>query len=265
MLKERALITLTLAPFALTVIYLGGWFYFVPATLILMIGVFEYSNMAERLGWKTAAWILAPTVFLLLFDSQFFGHRWQGLILFGGLFAAMCYALWLYESQEDTTAAGSWVTMSGGIILLGWLGSHFFRIRNLPANGWQWTMLAMTVIWSADSFAYLVGKQIGSRKLSPRLSPNKTVEGFVGGLIAGVLAALIVAGIVGLPGLTAALIGALIAIFAPLGDLAISLLKRTADIKDSGNMLPGHGGSLDRTDSLVWAVAIAYYYLSYFS
>ena len=263
MFLQRLLVTLVLAPFGLVVIYLGGWYYFVPASIIILIGVFEYVDLVTRLGWKVSWLLLLPAILLLLLNSQFWDSQWESLILFVSLFAGMCYALWLYEKKEDESAVGVWLISWAGIMLLGWLASHFFRIRQLPENGWQWTMFPMVVIWTADSMAYLVGKRLGRHKLSPRLSPNKTIEGFVGSIVGGMIAGWVFAGIIPLPFLHVTILSLLICLFAPLGDLAISLLKRCAGKKDSGKILPGHGGSLDRTDSLVWAVAIAYYYVLY--
>jgi phosphatidate cytidylyltransferase len=144
-------------------------------------------------------------------------------------------------------------------MLLGWLGSHFFRLRGVGEMAAQWTALAMITNWTADSGGYVFGTTLGRRRLSPRLSPNKTVEGYLGGLAAGVLAAAIVALVLDLELDLAIFLGILISTLGPAGDLGISLLKRSVGLKDSGSFLPGHGGALDRTDSLMWAVALTYY------
>jgi phosphatidate cytidylyltransferase len=261
---QRALVTFTLGPLALYLIYLGSWFYFLPVAALLLIGTIEYADLARRLGWRPSLWLLLPAV-----SGQWVAAQWPGLNLFGpfmalSLLAVLCYALWLYERRLSETAVADWFTMMVGILYLGWLGGHFFRLRGLDLGtaAWQWTALAMLVIWVADSMAYLVGKQFGRRKLSPRLSPNKTIEGYVGGILGGTLAALLLALWFQLPPGFAVIIGATIAIVSPAGDLAISLLKREARVKDSGHFLPGHGGALDRIDSLVWAVFIAYHLLT---
>jgi phosphatidate cytidylyltransferase len=144
--------------------------------------------------------------------------------------------------------------------LLGWLGSHFFRLRGLDVEQVAaWTALAMLGTWIADSGAYVFGKSLGKHKLSPRLSPNKTVEGYVGGIIAGTLFTLLIAALLDLNLVIALVLGLLVSVVSPAGDLGISLLKRSVGVKDSGNLLPGHGGALDRIDSLIWSVAFAYY------
>jgi len=123
----------------------------------------------------------------------------------------------------------------------------------------EWTSMALLGTWIADSAAYAFGKRFGKRKLAPRLSPNKTVVGYVAGLVGGTALLIIVGMELGLPASGMVLLGLLSAGVSPLGDLGISLLKRTAGVKDSGTFLPGHGGALDRIDSLVWSVAFAYY------
>ncbi len=95
--------------------------------------------------------------------------------------------------------------------------------------------------------------------MAPRLSPNKTIEGYVGGILVGTLATLLIGLLLKLPPIQALVLGLLVTAISPAGDLGISLLKRTVGVKDSGSILPGHGGALDRTDSLVWSVAMAYY------
>ena len=121
----------------------------------------------------------------------------------------------------------------------------------------------------ADSAAYVVGKflagnVLGKHHLSPRLSPNKTVEGYVGGIVLGTALTILLAYFLQLPLVEALILGLLISFISPLGDLGISLLKREAGVKDSGTIFGGHGGALDRVDSLIWSVAMAYYVVAFF-
>jgi phosphatidate cytidylyltransferase len=134
----------------------------------------------------------------------------------------------------------------------------------METMAWQWTMLAMTSTWIADSGAYFVGKFLagnilGKHHLSPRLSPNKTVEGYAGGIFLGTAFTVALAYFMELPLVGALILGLLVSIVSPMGDLGISLLKREAGVKDSGTIFRGHGGALDRVDSLIWSIAMAYY------
>jgi phosphatidate cytidylyltransferase len=244
-------------------IYLGGWFYFIPLLLIIGLATLEYVHLFGELGWRVPRRILLPTVFVQLIVAQ-----WSDLNLFapalaGSLFVAMGYALWSYERRLSNSVIAEWMAVMAGILLLGWLSAHFFRLRGLGEMAYQWTILAMLATWLADSAAYLIGTWRGKHKLAPRLSPNKTVEGYAAGILLGTPLTALIAVLLNLPLLPALVLGLLISVISPAGDLAISLLKREAGAKDSGHMLPGHGGALDRIDSLIWSVTIAYYFVSY--
>lgn len=264
MLVQRALITATLGPVALFLIYKGGWYYFLPITAIIMMATIEYTQIMQRLGWRPSLWILLPTVLVQLVVGQWLSPELFAPALVVSLLVVLAYALWLYEREVSQTVPSDWLAMMGGLFLLGWVGSHFFRLRGLGHMAWQWTLLAMLGTWAADTAAYLVGsfvagRFIGRHQLSPRLSPNKTVEGYASGVIMGPLVTLLVARFLQLPLNVALILGFLVAAVSPIGDLGISMLKRQAGIKDSGTLFLGLGGALDRIDSLVWSVTMAYY------
>jgi phosphatidate cytidylyltransferase len=275
-LLRRALVVITLGPLTLFLIYQGGWWYFLPFAALLTIATIEFSQLTRKLGWKTPLWLLLPIVFALwllpfpvrtmLFGSPVIEVDLVSLTLLIGLSAALGFVLWLYGRRENEDAPGSWMATIGGIMLLGWLGSHFFKLRGLEVDkAAEWTALAMLGTWIADSSAYVFGKTLGRHKLSPRLSPNKTIEGYVGGIIAGTAITVLIAYFLKLSLPVAVILGLLVSIVSPAGDLGVSLLKRSVGVKDSGTLLPGHGGALDRIDSLVWSVAMAYYLVLYTS
>lgn len=275
-LLRRALVVFTLGPLTLFLIYLGGWWYFLPFAALLTIATIEFSQLAGKLGWKTPLWLLLPIVFalwlvpvpvrMMLFGTPIVEADLVSPALLIGLLATLGFVLWLYEKRQNEDAPGTWMAIIGGIMLLGWLGSHFFKLRGLEGdNAAKWTALAMLGTWIADSAAYVFGKSLGRHKLSPRLSPNKTVEGYVGGIIAGTAFTVLIGYFLNLALPVALILGLLVSIVSPAGDLGISLLKRSVGVKDSGNLLPGHGGALDRIDSLVWSVAMAYYLILFMS
>lgn len=263
-MKQRAIIALTLGPLALFLIYLGDLFYFIPLAVLLALAAFEFSQLLKNIGWH----IYFPLLLILVIVQWALG-QWpkpdlNGPVLLASLLIILAYTLWTYEKESSQTVPADWFGTMGGFFLLGILGSHFFLIRGLPELSWQWTMLAMLCTWLGDSGAYIVGKFVaghfvGKHKLSPRLSPNKTVEGYVGGIVFGTAFSLIFAYYVQIPLPLALILALLITSLSPLGDLGISLLKREAHVKDSGNIFRSHGGALDRVDTLLWAVPIAYY------
>ncbi|GEM_PF-97536 len=149
-----------------------------------------------------------------------------------------------------------------GIMYFGWFLAHLVFLRQLDGGFGYVIFLCMTVVFN-DVLAYSVGRLIGRRPLVGRLSPKKTVEGFFGGAAGSVAAALVFRYAV--PALTLPWVlgaGLLIGVAAPLGDLVISVIKRDMSVKDSGNLIPGHGGLLDRCDSLIFATPGFYYYLA---
>jgi phosphatidate cytidylyltransferase len=268
MLWKRAVIALTLGPLALYLVYLGGWFFFVPITAVLLLATYEFTNMMRKIGANINLWILLPAVFMLLLSAQIPDWHLSGITTLISLLLIMGYALWLYEKQKSEIATLSWMTMMGGMMLFGWIGSHFMLLRGIEVNAWQWTILALVSTWFADSGAYMVGrfmagKVLGRHRLSPRLSPNKTVEGYIGGIILGTLLTVGTATLLQLDWLPALLIGLLASIISPLGDLGMSMIKRESKVKDSGHIFGEHGGAIDRIDSLIWSVAMAYYILQF--
>jgi phosphatidate cytidylyltransferase len=264
MFLQRAAVTLVLGPVALYVIYRGGWFYFLPITAVLLLATTEYTNLLRHTGRRMSNLILLPLVLLLLVMAQWYGRNLFAFTFFLALLVVLAYALWLYERGHSSNATADWMAMAGGVVVLGWLGSHFLHLRGIEQMAWQWTMLAMLSAWLTDTAAYVVGRflagtVLGRHRLAPRLSPNKTVEGYVGGIVLGTAVMLPIAHLLQLPLNASLLLILLISAFSVLGDLGMSLLKREAGFKDSGILFPGHGGALDRIDSLVWAVALAYY------
>ncbi len=141
--------------------------------------------------------------------------------------------------------------------------SYFAKLAALEDGRW-WILFLFAVIWANDTFAYVTGRQFGRHKLCVAISPGKTVEGAVGGLAGGVAAALLFDYFLDMraPWATVAVLAVVLGLIGMAGDLAESVLKRSAGVKDSGTLVPGHGGVLDRTDSLIFAIPALYYILT---
>jgi len=193
-------------------------------------------------------------------------------ILAIAILAIMLEALYNYKN-------GQWVTSvaltSFGVLYIGLLFGHFILLRQMPGQqvpllahftldrgeALLWVVLLGT--WASDTFAYFFGVAFGKHKLIPAVSPKKSVEGAVAGFVGSILVVMAL-GVKWLDYAPEKVLGlaVIIAIFAPLGDLVESILKRNCEIKDSGNFFPGHGGVLDRCDSLLYAIPLAYYYIT---
>jgi phosphatidate cytidylyltransferase len=222
---------------------------------------------------------------MFVLDARFPAWRLLGWGLSACVLGSLAWAVVRYE-RGHASAVTDWALTVVGGLYLGWAGAHFMLLRNLNAppqpnllapahgGGLAWAVLALGVAWLADTGAYLAGRRWGMHKLSPRVSPFKTWEGYLGGVVMatvsggliailmGVLAPLVseISSVTVWDGL---LLGLAISVLAPLGDLGESMLKRHAGAKDSGNLIPGHGGMFDRIDSLLWAAVIAFYYANW--
>ena len=181
--------------------------------------------------------------------------------------------IWLIGRQQKE-AFTSWVWTIAGILYLGWLLSHFVALRGLDTGdaGRNWVFFALFTTFASDTTAFFIGRVLGRHHLAPHISPGKTWEG----AIAGVFGAIIISLLFILPKLLtisnplylqdfsywqAILLGLLVSVFGQLGDLIESLLKRNMGVKDSSQLIPGHGGFLDRIDSVVFAGVVVYYYV----
>jgi phosphatidate cytidylyltransferase len=178
-------------------------------------------------------------------------------------------ALGLRRADRPRQVEGMAVTLFG-VLYVGWLSAHLVLLRELPwragtayADGASYVLLAFFVTWSCDTGAYAVGRALGRNRPWMRISPRKSVEGAIGGLAAAVLASLVARAWFApfLGASSAAALGLLVGVFAQVGDLVESLLKRDAQHGDSSDMIPGHGGILDRFDSLYFAAPLTFYFL----
>ena len=167
----------------------------------------------------------------------------------------------LFSFREIKAAATEAALLFFGLLYIPFLLGYLVLLRNHPL-GWQWILLIMFIVMSGDSAAYFIGCRFGKRKLYPAVSPNKSIEGSLAG-IAGSMAAVIAAKMLFFAEITlpdALLAALLIGTISQIGDLFESLLKRSCGVKDSGGIFPGHGGILDRLDSILFAAPVAYYY-----
>jgi phosphatidate cytidylyltransferase len=230
--------------------------------LVVLVATDEYVKMAD--SRKTVLperlilnFLLAVPVLVICFSPHLKTLPFGVLCSFAGL---TCYFLYRYKDIEDSY--GLYCRLVFGVLYIGMLGSHVVLLRFLPDGG-SWLIIASAITAGSDSGAYFAGKSMGRRKLCPNISPNKTVEGAVGGILAGLTAAVCFAFLL-LPSVNwAFLIGAaiLMTIVGIAGDLTESIIKRGTGTKDSGTCLAGHGGILDRVDSLLFVCPVLYYFL----
>jgi phosphatidate cytidylyltransferase len=262
MLAKRLIVAIILIPIGVALIKLSGWPFTLFIALILGIAAWEFCTLFTHAGYRPAKPLVIAGVLALVITRLLSGFEYQDLILTILVLTAMSYHLIAYEKGMDTAAIDFAITL-GGVAYLGILGSHLISLRMLPDGLW-WFMLVMPVTWLSDSAAFFIGARFGKHKIAPRLSPKKSWEGYVGGIVSGILSGILFSMLWGLvtPSMTiqrGIVVGVLLSTLPTLGDLGESMLKRHFGVKDSSNLLPGHGGFLDRVDSWIWAAPIGYY------
>lgn len=265
MLGKRVLVAIILLPIGLAAIIAGGWYLTALVAVFMALAAWEYVKLFHAGGLQPAGVLVIGGTLLLVLSRNINGFNSAPWMISLLVLLSMTYHLLTYERGRDQAGTDFAITVAG-IFYIGWIGAYFISLRNLPEGVW-WILVVLPAVWFADSAAYFIGKKFGRHHLSPRLSPKKTWEGYFGGIIVGVL---FTAGFTALlqtwagagsaiTPLRGALVGLVMSIFPTLGDLGESMIKRQMGVKDSGKLLPGHGGAFDRIDSWLWAVVIGYY------
>jgi phosphatidate cytidylyltransferase len=256
-LVSRLLVAAILLPLVIGLVYLGGWWLFALALVGGLFALHELYVMTRELRPLVLGGYLGYAATLL--GLQLGGLEW----MLGGLLATFVFAFVVYGLGGVRLSA----TTSFAVTLLGvaWVGAGIgclLLIRDIPEYGFWAVMTVLFTVFAADTGAFFVGRTIGRHRMSPTISPNKSWEGFVGGVLAAVGMAFVILyrdreEFLSIP--ESLLLGLVIALAAVLGDLFESAIKRDLEVKDSGRVLGGHGGMLDRLDSLLWAGPAAYF------
>ncbi len=268
MTRTRVLAALTMAPFAIAaVLFLPTPWVVALAAVMFLAGLWEWLRLADI--DDTLARTVLLLVNLLLMVALVWASRSESggsLVLFQlmvvlGVIWWLLAMIWLrhYDFASDHDTHARVFKLGAGTLAVVPAWCALAVIHASQPYGHAWLLIALAVVWAADSGAYFAGRRFGKRKLSPRISPNKTVEGMAGGAIAGIAVAMIGAPLAGaslaqLPAV--ALVAAIAVGFSVVGDLFESLLKRHVGAKDSGDLIPGHGGILDRIDGVLAALPV---------
>ena len=251
----RILTGLIGAPLLLLFIFKGGIFFAGLVFTLVTIGIWEYGKMVTTKGYHfqtipvmLSAWVMIITCYLNFKDWASFGLMLIFLCIF-------FLAIVKYPRYEVSDIAVHFL----GVIYIGWTMSHLLLLNRME-EGTLLILYLFFAIWSSDSGAYFAGKFLGKHKLCPSVSPKKTIEGSIGGILTTCLVLYLLNAYCGLlPNYSVFIIGVVISIVGQIGDLIESLIKRFCGVKDSGNILPGHGGILDRFDSIMLAAPFMYY------
>lgn len=256
-LASRLLVGAVGLPLVLGVLWLGGWWLWVLCAAAGLLALHEFYGMTRPLRPLVIAGYLG--LFLTLLAAQVGGFAW----IAGGLFTTFALAFVL-KGVADTKQSAT-VSVGATVVGVAWIGLglvHMILLRDLPEHGRLLALTVVLAVFAGDTFAFFVGRLIGRHKLAPTVSPGKTWEGFVAGTIATVFVTFVALYAERDDFLSigrSVLLGLAIAVAAPIGDLFESSLKRDMGVKDSGRLLAGHGGILDRVDALLFATVAAFY------
>ena len=248
----------------------GGLWLAVALGILVILLSREYTEILKHKGFL-------PSFKIIIISSALFGfiayNKLFDLVPLVLIITAFASLMWVLFRGKQPYIANVATTIFGALYC-GWFPLHFLMLRQIGETssgdsiaypiGASFCILILFTVSVTDIFCYFAGCKFGKHKLAPVISPNKTIEGSIGGTLMCLLFSVLIGMPLGLPWFHAVILGILIATFAQIGDLCESMIKRDAGVKDSSNILPGHGGIMDRTDSYLMTFAVVYYYAQYF-
>lgn len=269
MTRLRVLVGLPLGALVIGLTIIGGPWFTLTLVVVFGVAVMEFVQLVARKGHRAFGGLAVLWVATIMLDRAL---PWLGLLepaISLLTVATLTWALIRFRQGTPNAATGFAMTIAGGVYI-GWSGAQFVSLRAHP-DGLFWTLTTLVAVWSADTIAYFAGTSFGRNKLIPDVSPRKTWEGYITAVFG---ATIITAASMPLwralgagPSVTplhGMLIGLLVSVIAPVGDLGMSMFKRYAGAKDSSQLIPGHGGLLDRIDAMMIAGLLAYHYVIWF-
>ncbi len=258
---QRFATALILIPIVVALVWFGGWAAFSGAALTVLLGLWELRAMLHQRGWHPVI-LLSGALSLDFLVAAMLPAQRVALLAVGISALVVGSFIWLMFTRRATLSGTltDWALTLALPFYLGWPMAFFVVLRGATpgyvAAGFWWTLTALFAVWAFDTVAFFAGRFWGKHLLAPLISPKKTWEGFAGGLIGALIATMLFTFPLGVAWYHALAIGVLISIAATVGDLAESLLKRDVGVKDSGTIMRGHGGMLDRVDSLLFGVLV---------
>ena len=266
MFWKRAISAIILIPVIIFLVWWGGYPYSASIVLVAILMLIEFWGLSLSMGVKGGRiFTVVCGVLFCLSAVDSIGFKIP-VELALALTLLLPFSYQIFRDQVN----GAFLSVAStllGVIYIGWaFGYHLILLRDISGVGRGLIFFLLVIIWLGDAAAYLFGKWLGRHKLRPTISPGKTIEGTVAGVIFGTLGGLgvwsfFLKDTLSLP--HALILGVLLGIVGQLSDLSESIIKRSADVKDSGHLIPGHGGLLDRCDSLIFSAPVLYYYFIY--
>ena len=233
--------------------------------LVFLLGglaLYEYHGLSDKMGSRAPAWLLYPLGAFFAFSGTVLKQVDVTLVLALALVGGLGAFLFLPGRRQGLSR---WAMGLAGALYVGMPFNFYLLLYTSKPNGLQWTLFTILAVVACDAAALLVGSRIGRHPFFESISSRKTLEGAIAGVIAAMLVMLIgVAGVIAHNPLHALVLGFLVGTSAEVGDLVESQMKRIAEVKDSSNLIPGHGGVLDRIDSILFPPILVYFYVTIF-
>jgi phosphatidate cytidylyltransferase len=269
-LRARVIAALIFLPCFGIIAWRGEFYFVILVNYVALAGAFEFQRLLEAKGIRGQKSTALAGGILFPWLAYLHGGAYAPIGLTLLVLASMTMELWRPVGDSLLRSAASLL----GVLYVAWLASHLVLLRELPrlagqpySTGFEFVILVFMLTWMADTGAYLVGSVAGRHKLAPTISPGKSIEGACGGLAFAVAAGIVAARTFmrgELSPVMGAALGAVAAVVGLLGDLVESQLKRDAQVKDASDAIPGHGGALDRFDSVLFVAPLIYYILRLF-
>jgi phosphatidate cytidylyltransferase len=266
---KRVLASMIFIPCLIIIARRGGYYYLALIDIMILIGLWEFYRMMEAKGLKPYK-MMGILSGLALSWYVFFQQGIYANVLLSVIFIGIM-VLELARKEKGLAVYHISVTLFG-VFYVAWLGSHLILLRELPhlkgldySLGFSFVIITFALTWCYDTGAYFIGSWLGRHPLLPSVSPGKTLEGAVGGIVSSIIGIIVaratIAPYITLPQAIGLAFAA--SVIGQLGDLSESMIKRDVKIKDSSKTIPGHGGVLDRFDSLLFTAPMIYYFLKY--
>ena len=267
----RVVVALILIPLIIVMVLKGELTFFGALLCIIGGGLYEFYKMIESKGIKVyekmgiIIGLLIPIIFYVTHQIPEMRDEKISYMVFSFMIIAFITRQVISGEIKEAVTKISYTIF--GIIYVSFMLTHILFMKELE-NGRLWILAVFIMVWASDSLAYFVGIAIGKHKIAPKISPKKSVEGSIAGLIAPVGAMFLIQYFFFFKGieigtLNIIIIGIIVGVFGQIGDFGESLFKREFEIKDSGKILLGHGGILDRFDSMLFVMPLVYYYVKY--
>jgi phosphatidate cytidylyltransferase len=273
MLRHRVLSAVVFLPVLFAAIWFDGPWFSILVAAVAVLGIIEFDSLVMRRRWDPLVVVSALCCIGFIVNAHYaeyyggegaYGTVSSGIVAASVVLPLLCFLLQRNPTRE---AYVGWAWSVAGIFYVGWLLSFWVLVMNSDLwVGRDWVLLALFATFGVDTTAYFVGRAFGRHKMAPSISPGKTWEGAIGGVLGAVAVVVIMSQVVdlGIGYPKVVFIALMVAVFAQVGDLAESRLKRSVGVKEAGRLIPGHGGLLDRLDSIVFTGVVVYYCLRWF-